>query len=335
MSDTMMENPIRNRFLQECLDSLQAGGIPFCISRNHLKFWIDGPSDVDLIVHPDAIEKIVTRLESAARSSGYRLVAKTKFDNLCLTFHAKGTGFVRLDLDTAVRWRSRTLLSANEILTKRIECNGLPIPAPEHEVLIMLSQCAWCASVIPKYRERIQFLMSEGVEGEAVKTFLASRFGLSETGVSEAFSTGANKELRTKFKNGKHQQRIHNFYSLVVRIIGRVRRPPGLVIYCISIPEEERREIARRLELLSPTAKAVGGRASFKKSMLAVLRGGTLWADETTSTRMLGIVKLWTGSSSYFEYEDSMMRHPSSSSVDNSGDASGFIADALANAIGG
>jgi hypothetical protein len=311
---------------------MRAEGVPFCIARNHQEFWHDGPSDVDMIVSPDHLTKAQICFGYAARQSGYRLASLTAYDNLCLVYHAPGAGFVRIDIDTAVRWRTRTLLGAESVLECRIEMDGLPIPCPEHESLILLCQCAWAGKAKSSYRERLATLL--GTDAFRVTRFLNSRFGIDQEFLQLVIRGSSVKMLRRRFRHAKTpQQRLLNIAALILRSIKRIQRPPGIVITCPGLTENERTAISEKLELLFPTAKEASGNCRFFHMLNAIFRGGIVWDDRPGKQYRTSLARLWTGAQRSFRCMDGMIHHPASNQKAPTEMTHDFIGSTLADIL--
>ncbi len=323
--------PTRIGFLDGCLQALRSADIPFCISRNHHEFWEDGPSDVDMMVATRRLEDAAFCLESAAHQTGYRLVSRTRFDNLCLVFHAPGTGYVRLDLDTAVRWRTRTLLAADVILDRRIEHDGLPIPCPEHEALILLCQCAWSGKAKASYRDRLETLTAHDADGARVTGFLDSQFHFDKESLSRLIAGESAGHLRNCFRRAKQpQDRIHNCFALIGRSMARIHSPPGIVIHCPGLQAHFRKTTAARIELLFPTAKAARGGDSIIRILHALFRGGIVWADAPSHSIGVMIALVWVGKRRSFLWTGGQIHHPTSGQSATAETAHDFIGSMLA-----
>jgi len=327
----MVATPTRTSFLAACLQALRSAEIPFCISRNHHEFWEEGPSDVDMMVSNCRLQEAALCLESAARQTGYRLVARMLFDNLCLVFHAPGAGYVRLDLDTAVRWHTRTLLAADEILESRIDQDGLPIPRPQHEALILLCQCAWSGKAKASYRERLRELNSNDAN---VTGFLNSQFQFDQESLSRLIAGDSADNLRECFRRARQpQDRLRNGIALISRSIRRIHRPPGIVIDCPQLPDHLLTTTADKLELLFPTAKGTRDNDNFIKIFRAVFRGGIVWADFPYHPLGIKIALAWVGKRRTFRWADGQIQHPANGQSAAEETAHDFIGTMLAEGL--
>ena len=320
--------PTRTGFLRACLQALNSADIPFCISRNHHEFWEDGPSDVDMLVSPGRLEEVVLCITSAACRTGYRVVARTLFDNLCIVFHAPGAGYVRLDLDTAVRWQTRTLLAADVVLESRIPRDGLPIPSPHHEALILLCQCAWSGKAKPAYRERLATLNNTDTR---VSGFLESQFQFDSESLTRLIAGESAAHLQLCFRRARPpQNRIANSLAMISRSLGRISSPPGIVICCPLLQDQLRTTTAAKLGLIFPTAKEARGNDSLLQILRAVFRGGVVWADCPRQSPAVKIARAWVGKQRSFQWADGQIQHTASGRCAGADSAADFIGIVLA-----
>jgi peptidoglycan/xylan/chitin deacetylase (PgdA/CDA1 family) len=285
----------RNEFLLNCLEHLQSANVAFCISRNHTEFWNDGPSDIDLLISPSQFEAGIHCLEKAAHANGFRLVSQTWFVNLCMVFYAPGSSFVRIDIETDLRWQSRTLLDADAILEKRIQQDGLPTPCPEHEALVLLCKCAWLGFVKPSYQHRLEELTSSHDDANQVIRFLEDRIRFDKASLARLIAGKDVTELRNRFKlTPIPQHRIRNAYLLVVRSISRLCNPPGIIIDCPDLDKTARGAAANKLELFFPTAKSSSSSSSITNIVLTLFRGGIFWNDAVPDSLIARVLRMWS-----------------------------------------
>jgi hypothetical protein len=330
----MALKPYRNRFLKAVLQGLDAQGVPFCISRNYQEFWQDGPSDVDIMVLPESLQDAIRAIRHAADQTGYRLSACIRFANVCLVFHGVDAGFVRIDLDTVVRWRSRTLLSADKILAGRVERDGLPVPASAHEALVLLCQSAWSGKLKESYRKRLMDLANPEDDADQVCDFLDESYGFNRQALSRLIAGGDVGELRQCFRHGPTpQQRIRNTLALLLRSFQRAVRPPGIVIECTGIPEFQRENAAKQMELLFPSAKAANGDDAIRQIVGTIFRGGILWAGDRHHSLGVCLGRIWSGRRHCFLWTLDEIHHPASGESAAGKKAADFIGQILADSI--
>ena len=301
----------RNTFLRSFLDSLRSNDVQFCILRNHHAFWQDGPSDIDMMVVPHHLNLALKCLEKSAFQNSYRLASRTQFNNLCLVYHAENIGYIRIDIDTALRLRTHTLLDSKTILDACVIEDGLPIPSAEHEALILLSQCAWAGKIKEAYKARLNVLISKD-RSEMIK-FFNSYLGLPQKVLEKIIADGSAAEFRELLRTARFpKQRITNIAKLIERSSIRILRPPGLFIECKGLSRDEINMISGKMDLLFPTEKAAYGTASCPKKLLTIFRGGIVWADQGSSDLCQLIARFWLGKYRYFRFTDNHIHHPAS-----------------------
>ena len=319
----------RHGFLESCLKELRSAAVPFCISRNHEEFWHDGPSDVDLIVSPACLQEAVHCLQSAATSSGFRVVAHTWFDNLCIVFHAPDQGFIRIDLDTAIRWKRYTLFTAEDLLAACIESNGIPIPCPEHETLVLLCQCAWAGKAKHSYRERLNELISKDILPSRIETFLADHFRFNNTSLSHLIADGNVTALQACFRSAPiPRKRISNTLTLINRSVGRILNPPGIIIDCPGISEQSRTQTSHILEMAFPNEKAARCNDSALRILFALFRGGIFWNDAAPECVIGRVAHMWSRKPS-FRWIHGKIHHLESGQSSDADHAPDFIGHVL------
>ena len=322
----------RNEFLAACLSLMRSREVLFCISRNHSEFWKDGPSDIDMLVLPAQLQYAVHCIEVAAGLSGYRLASRTRFGNHSLVFYAPGASLVRIDVDTDVHWRTRTLLDAEEVLAVCVEHEGLPIPSPEHAAIVLLCKCAWLGYVKPSYKNQLEELAVDGDRAGSVSAFLDERFRIDKTLLSHLLATDDVTDLRKCFmRASNHQRRAHNVFALLDRTIRRIVHPPGIVIHCPGLTDALRTATSERLELLFPTAKASRSTDSVLHLCLSLLRGGVFWDDAGSSSIRAKIARLWVRRQHVFHWGEGHIQHVASGQSAEEACASDFIGSMLSN----
>jgi|GEM_PF-2406488 len=320
----------RNDFLLNCLEQLQSANVAFCISRNHAEFWIDGPSDIDFLISPSQFKSGIHCLEKAAHANGFRLVSQTWFVNLCLVFYAPGSSFVRIDIETDLRWQSRTLLDADVLLAKRIQQDGLPTPCPEHEALVLLCKCAWLGFVKPSYQHRLEELTSSHDDANHVIRFLEDRIRFDKASLARLIAGSDVTKLRNCFKQTHiPQHRIRNAYLLILRSISRLCNPPGIIIDCFNLDESTRNAAASKLELFFPTAKcSSSSSSSITDICLTLFRGGIFWNDAAPECLIGRVAHMWSRKPS-FRWIHGKIHHLESGQSSDADHAPDFIGHVL------
>jgi hypothetical protein len=324
----MVTSSNRNAFLRSFLETLHSKGIPFCILRNQHAFWQEGPSDIDMMVMPHHLEFAIRCLKTSAESNNYRLASLIQFDNLCLVYHAENSDFVRIDIETALRWHTHTLLCAKAILDSCIDEDGLPIPCAEHETLILLNQCAWAGKIKEAYKARLNELISK--DSTQIMEFFDSYLGIQQKVLVQIIANDSVTEFCELLRTARiPKQRFTNIANLIKRSSIRILRPPGLVIQCPGLSRDEINMISAKMELLFPSAKAAYGSSSCPKILLTIFRGGIVWADKESNHLCQFLTRLWMGKHRYFNFTDSHIQHPASNQTATKDIAYDFIGRVL------
>src|SRR5690349_11119779 len=95
----------RAEFLGILFEVLERESLPYCILRNYERIYDDGASDVDLIVEEAQVEQLQECLSEAARRSGHFLVHRARYVNHSFVYGRQNGRFLRVDVETEVRWR--------------------------------------------------------------------------------------------------------------------------------------------------------------------------------------------------------------------------------------
>lgn len=274
-------------FLKTCMRLFSERGLSFCISRNADEFWLDGESDIDLVILPQQRKSIEMALVESASLSGYQVVSRTWFECLCLTFYSPGNPIVRIDLDDGFRWRWRIIRSAKYTLRDlRVE-NGLPFPCAVEEGIVLVFKALEAGYLKDAYREQLQKICAD----EPQKMKLMAELHLPEELLQKISAGQGFTEL--------HQWALQKKVSLVIvlkyalRILSRIIDPPGIVINKVDLDDDTQRQIQRGLGLLFPLAKCVSDESGFLKILAAMIRGGIYWRRKNSNFINRWLLHLW------------------------------------------
>jgi len=144
----------RELFVREIFAALEREHIPYVVLRNfdHV-FTAD---DIDLLTENSATALLAIR--SAAEVGGYRLVQDAKFVNRSFVWWDGEEDFLRLDVETSVRWRVFCPVATASILSARIQRDGFWIPSPKHEAECLRVQLACSGKKQERYLARLREL---------------------------------------------------------------------------------------------------------------------------------------------------------------------------------
>src|SRR3954447_11171110 len=145
----------RKEFLGILFDVLERKAVPYCILRNYKNIYGDLSSDIDLIVEPENLGRLKECVDEAASGSGHFLVHRARYVNFSFVYGHENGRFVRIDVETEVRWRFFPVLSAKAVLGLRRKHEGFYIPHPRHEAVILFVAAIWRGALSDRYRAQL------------------------------------------------------------------------------------------------------------------------------------------------------------------------------------
>jgi len=145
----------RSAFLRLLVQELDRTGISWCCLRNHLEFFEDSRSDVDLMILPEDQTLFEETLDHIARQCGANLLQKASYLNQSLTYLTPGGEWVRIDYETEVRWGIFPVLTAREVLYRRIREKDLWIASPADESVVLWIAALFRGQLSDRYRSRL------------------------------------------------------------------------------------------------------------------------------------------------------------------------------------
>ena len=141
-------------FVREIFAVLEKKGIPYVVIRNFESVFT--ADDVDILAAKSA--PVVAALYSAAQTSGYTLVQDAQFVNRSLVWWDGEEDFVRIDVETSMRWRVFCPTATAQILSARVKRGDFWIPSPAHEAECLRVQLAYSGKSQGRYRDRLREL---------------------------------------------------------------------------------------------------------------------------------------------------------------------------------
>lgn len=102
----------RSEFLYLLVQELDRTGISWCCLRNHLEFFENSRSDVDLMILPEDQDLFERTLEEVGRQTSAKLLQKASYLNQSRTYLTPAGEWVRIDYETEVRWGIFPVLTA-------------------------------------------------------------------------------------------------------------------------------------------------------------------------------------------------------------------------------
>lgn len=263
----------RREFLARLFKSLDEQGVRYCVVRNYQQIYEEGDSDVDLAAQAEDLPRFEQCLAVAARATGFRRVLTGRY--ICFSYalrHRDGQ-FLRVDVQTEVRWRICPVLTAGELLGERRKCGEFFVPSPLHESIIVYLAAIWRGYLSDRYRNRLRELHEQlPSSADSGKRFREAFGGFGETMAGfQARATGATfdaafwgKARRSLFRKAVSSPRnLKQCVCYLVhdarRILSRLIKPTGISILQVSSAKPPRRpeEFYERIEFLYPSAKSV------------------------------------------------------------------------------
>lgn len=261
----------RAHFLKALFRSLEAGGIAYCVLRNHEGLFQSATTaDVDLLIEENDLAKFSENLQSAASKSGLRFVHHARYVNHSCVFWSSQSNFIRIDFDTEIRWRLFPILSARTILDARQKQDGVYIPHPRHESVVLFSQAMWTGCLEQRYCRRLAQLHDFCDKGDLRRTYREA-FGNQGDSLAELHAHVIDREftkaLCSALKRSVIRKTIahsrswlsfaRNFVGDVRRFWQRLRRPAGIsLLYVTSLHTEKNLDaFMSQIEFLFPAQK--------------------------------------------------------------------------------
>jgi hypothetical protein len=226
----------RREFLERLFALLEERRTAYVVLRNFDSVFDEGTSDVDLLAEDR--DAVFAAGQAAARATGHRLVQSAPFTCQSWVWWNGSTGFVRVDVDTDLRWRWLQGPSTAGILERRVRRGAFYIPAPHDEA-------------------------------DALRVKLATRGLLEERYVRRLIELGApavsaaRKRRRLLVSNLLNPLRwpgiLRHLASDVRRYVVRRRSPAGIAVRVVTARDFDADAFAGALAGLFPTMKRAGG----------------------------------------------------------------------------
>jgi len=263
----------RFEFLHLLVQELDRSGISWCCLRNHLEFFEDSRSDVDLMILPedqDLFEKI---LDEVSRQTSTKLLQKASYLNQSRTYLTLAGEWVRIDYETEVRWGIFPVLTARGVLNRRFRERDLWLASPTDESVVLWIASLFRCHLSERYRFRLLELaplvkrdplhlrIFHGTFGGLSRHLLSWQRLLAAQGREEWTWIDFKVALWTQpfFHLGKTILMLKYFFLDVRRLMIRLQSPPGILIQIESKSWEksDSLEFLWKLDPVFPVAKAV------------------------------------------------------------------------------
>ena len=275
----------RREFLTHLFRLLDERQIPYCVLRNHNQVFDDTGSDVDLLTTSEQTEDLIAACSLAGKATNYVQVQRTRFVNHSLVFWNGGTAaenFVRVDVDTEVRWRRFHVLTAKEVLSSRRRFESFFIPDPAHEAVIILTQAMWQGKLSERYAKRLGELHPQLTDESVTRRQFDAAFGLPDNLLADLNNSGLISRIRSATRRSCFLRPAKASHSLgyaltdLRRLFVRRNSLPGLFVRLIGAKKTFAEELCARLSILFPTSKnrITEGRMSDDARRETLFKGG-------------------------------------------------------------
>ena len=232
----------------------------------------DTSSDVDVAVEPERVDDMKDCLREAAAATGHHSVLRARYVNFSYVYwHPKG-GFIRIDMETEVRWRVFPILTAKSVVTLRRKEGSFYIPHPRHESAILFTAAIWRGFLSERYRQQLAHLYAQVGNPEELKRTFRAAFGsvgrrlaecqervLEQTPDRHLWAAARRSLLRHAFRDAPTRRAFFSYLSDDMRrFFERLRQPPGIsLLYASNAhPGRNMDDFFERIKFLYPVEKA-------------------------------------------------------------------------------
>lgn len=166
---------LTGRFLTALFAAYERKSVRYVVLRNYTRFPEDFGKDVDLVVHPDDVQRSHATIRRVASDQGLQMVARRKRSSHVTYYLLPGVADgvergVLIDVRTNLVHRGFSYLPGPLVIASRRRHDHFYIPSPAIESLAILLHCVIDARHIrPSYAERLRELRS-GDRDEFVRT---------------------------------------------------------------------------------------------------------------------------------------------------------------------
>jgi hypothetical protein len=150
-------------FIRRLVEALEAGGVRWCVVRNAEEIPYRVGHDVDILVAPADESRALEIVLETVRGSGLFLLRVNRgLEHLTVDVAAadlSGRRFLHVDLQTALHYRGRVMVDAEDLLAHRELHDGIWSLTPGMEAYALLLHAALTkAELKEKYAERVRAL---------------------------------------------------------------------------------------------------------------------------------------------------------------------------------
>jgi len=267
-----MKQP-RRAFLESFFRIMQERAVPYCVLRNYDEIYDNLDSDVDLAMEPEHLEAARSSLEAAMVETGHHFVLRTRYVNFSHVYWHPDGGFLRIDLETEIRWRQLPVLTAKSVVGLRRKYGAFYIPHPRHEAVIILVAAIWRGFISDRYRNQLARLFPQVPDPEEWRRTFRCSFGSKGEWLADFMRKVKTQEAGTSVWKAvrralwKHAiicpPKRREFLGFLAedsrRFFERVLNPPGICLVYASheIGASDLEKFFGDIRMLYPTEKVV------------------------------------------------------------------------------
>ncbi len=265
-----MINP-RRAFLESFFRIMEERAVPYCVLRNYEQIYENNGSDVDLAMEPEHLLAAKDCLGLAAAETGHHFVLRARYVNYSYVYwHPEGE-FLRIDLETEIRWRQLPVLTARSVVGLRRKFGAFYIPHPRHETAIILVAAIWRVNISERYRNQLAALFAQHCNLEELRRTFRCAFGSKGDALANFTSQALTQEAGPALW---HSVRRALWWNALVsppkrweflgylagdsrRLFERLLHPPGISLLIASNTADtpELDTFFRKIRMLYPTEK--------------------------------------------------------------------------------
>lgn len=226
-------------FIERLFEAWGTSGIEVLVLRNYENLPDDPGNDLDVLVRPSAAGSAEQVLASVAQECGLRVHHRVEFSPVSLFISGPGVR-LHVDLFDRIEWRGCRILQVSEVMCRRRPRSGFFVPsAADGAIIDLLTRLLYVGEVREKYRERIASVSKSeaGTLSERLAPVIGSRRASSmmrhaAAGRWSAIEASAGALRRAvRLRALRHPiDTLSAWASDLIRFMGRLRRPPGLLV---------------------------------------------------------------------------------------------------------
>ena len=262
----------RREFLMALFRLLEQRSVPYCVLRNYANIYEDTSSDIDLAVEPEHVLRLKDCLAEAALASNHHLVLRALFTNYSYVYWHPEGGFLRIDIETEVRWRIFPVLTAKSIVGLRRKEGVFYVPHPRHESVILWAAAIGRGHLSERYRSQLMRLYQQLADPNELQLTFNASFGrvgpqlvgfqarlIDETPSPRLLLAARRSILRNAWRDAPSRRAMfRKLVHDVRRLWERLRQPLGISVLYASCAQPPRnlKDFFQRIKFLYPVAKS-------------------------------------------------------------------------------